>query len=478
MTKKLRSRIMAIMMILLSFTLIGILIAINIFHYSKVANEENYIAQYYLETKKNTPDIKSGGDTPRNTKPANNSPAQNTETSTDTTLEDTTEHNTENSTEKKQKAPEDKSRSNPPKENKKPGNSKSYLSSDELERLMKGYSIIYVEYSNEHSFLSLERNNADTYTEDEIKAICEKALQANTDTGSIDQLKYVISHSKDGYDIVIMDLAVSRRNNRTLLVYSILFGILGLFIFTFLSYGISNLIVRPVEAAFEQQKDFISAASHELKTPLTVIQANSELLEDQFGHSKWLTYIQAECEQMSKLVTSLLTLTKLDHDAHTQLPFCEFNLSDAFLERILPFESVAFEKQITFNYEITPHITITGIKEQLQQVLTIMLDNAIYHTNSNGEIMVSLVQSNHNITLTVSNTGEPISPEDQKKLFQRFYRADKARSRENGHFGLGLSIAKSIVDQHHGTIDIHCSDGITSFIVSLRNTSSTKESHL
>ena len=227
-------------------------------------------------------------------------------------------------------------------------------------------------------------------------------------------------------------------------------------------------MIKLVETAFTKQEEFIAAASHELKTPLTVIQANSEIVEDQFGKSKWLTYIQTECDRMNQLISSLLTLAKLEQSTEQNEAMYECNLSEAFLERILPFESIAFEKNYTFTYDIPPDILLPGVREQLQQVLTTMVDNAFYHTTPNGHIGITLSQNNRTITLTVSNTGKAIPPEEQERLFQRFYRSDKSRSREDGHFGLGLSIAKAIVEHHNGTIKIHCENGTTNFITTFR----------
>ncbi|MCM1179440.1 MAG: HAMP domain-containing histidine kinase [Clostridium sp.] len=252
-----------------------------------------------------------------------------------------------------------------------------------------------------------------------------------------------------------------------MLIISVILGIAGLIVFAILSYLISGLMVRPVEEAFEKQKQFISDVSHELKTPIAVILSNSELLEDQIGHSQWLTYIKNECDCMRNLVESLLTLTKLEQTPYTDTEKHEFSLSDAMLERILPLESIAFEKQIDMNYDIEPDVTFFGVKEQLQQVLTILIDNAQNHTDAHGHISITLQKTAHHVRFQVSNTGEPISEEEQLRLFERFYRVDKARNRAQGHYGLGLAIAKTIVENHRGRISVHCEDGVTTFTVSL-----------
>lgn len=415
MTRKLRYRIMAIIMLLSSATLISILIAINLLQNDKTRKEERGISQFYLEhrTRENfPPEPPLSGD-------------------------------------------------------KELRGNRNHLSDDELEQMSKLYPLVYARYTENMELISMDTSQGNNYDKETLQNYCEEVLQKEADHGIIGDFSYIKRHFQNVYDIVLMDRQLSGRSNRNFLLYSIILGLIGLIIFFFLSYVISGLIVKPVEKAFLAQKEFVAAASHELKTPLTVIQANSELLEDEYGDNKWLSYIQTECSRMSKLISSLLLLTKLEQLPDSLSSQTEFNLSDACLARILPFESVAFEKHLTLEYSIAPDIIMNGESEELQQVLTILLDNALYYTKENGRIDISLSEKKHNILLSVANEGVPVPPEEREKLFLRFYRIDKARSRENGHFGLGLSIAKSIVDQYHGSIDIQCENGVTCFTVKL-----------
>lgn len=326
---------------------------------------------------------------------------------------------------------------------------------------------ILVRYKSDGTLDSIDNTLSDSYTNEEITSYCEDILQKKENHGSIGQLRYMIRQSKIGTDIFFIDHTAENKSGQRLLIISIILGAVGLVIFAILSYAISGLMVRPVEETFEKQKQFISDASHELKTPITVILSNSELLEEQIGSSQWLTYIKNECDRMRNLVESLLTLTKLEQVPYTDVIKNDFSLSNAMLERILPIESVAFEKDIHMNYDIEPDVNFFGVKEQIQQVLTILMDNALNHTNAQGSINITLQKAAHYIRFQVTNTGEPISKEDQEKLFERFYRVDKARNRAQGHYGLGLSIAKTIVENHHGKISVHCEDGYTTFTVSL-----------
>lgn len=433
-TNKLRHKIMALMMILLSFTLILILVATNILNYEKITGEMNDVSEYYLSEKINQ--------TQPSPPPKSNSSQGENENSNK-------EH------------PE----MNPPK--REPSFPQTKTSDKDLKELVHSYSLIYIKCSNlkEYQYSESNRDDTATYSEDTRKEYAQKILNQSEDTGKIGTLKFIRQHSFDGYHIVLMDTNISYRSFRSFLITSLILGLIGLFIFIFLSYLISCLIVRPVEKVFQQQKDFISAASHELKTPITIIQANSELLSDQYGNSKWLSYIQSECQRMGKLVNSLLTLCRLDQNESQTQYFQNFSISDCILERLLPFESIAFEKNIKFDYTIEPALNFNGIREEIQQLFSILLDNAFYYTEPDGQIIIALKKINRQIQLSVSNTGISISKEDQNRIFQRFYRVDKARSRSHGHFGLGLPIAKDIAEKHKGTIKVHCENGLTTFLV-------------
>lgn len=327
---------------------------------------------------------------------------------------------------------------------------------------------ILVKYSSDNRLISIENSLSDSYSDEEIEQYCEEILEKGKPQGTVGQLRYVFHQNNDGSVIAFIDHTAQMQNSRNLLTISIILGVIGLIVFAFLSYVLSGLMVRPVEEAFEKQKQFISDASHELKTPITVILSNSELLEDQIGKNKQLSYIKKECDQMHHLVTSLLTLTHLEQTPYESIEKHTFCLSDALLERILPLESIAYEKGIAIQEDITPNLSYWGVREQLQQVATILIDNALTHTSEKGVITISLHKTQHHLVFTVSNTGAAIPEEEREKLFERFYRMDKARNRASGHYGLGLSIAKTIVNNHKGKIHIECKDGITSFIVTLK----------
>lgn len=235
-------------------------------------------------------------------------------------------------------------------------------------------------------------------------------------------------------------------------------GVFSLVFFFVLAYIFASWAIRPVNKAFESQKQFIGDASHELKTPLTILSANTDILQSEIGENNWLISTKEEIKRMNLLVQDLLYLAKSDSD-EIQNIMESFNFSKAITSMCLSFESVVFEDNKKLLLEIENDIYLNGDEAKIKQVIAILLDNAIKHTNDGGEIIVSLKMSNSKKHLIVYNTGEGISEKDIKKIFERFYRSDTSRARETGGTGLGLSIAKAIVEQNNGKIAVESEFG-------------------
>lgn len=248
-------------------------------------------------------------------------------------------------------------------------------------------------------------------------------------------------------------------------------GLVCLLICYGLSLFLSHLCIVPIEKAWKQQQEFVADASHELKTPLTVILANLAILknhrEETFAaNEKYLKYIEEEAGHMSNLVNDLLFLAK--NDAGIEPPVMErINLSDILYNCYLSFEAVAYEKGLQLETDIDENLCLLGVSEKLDRLCAILIDNACKYTQRKGTIHISLHAKNAHILLKVTNSGAAIPKEQLAHLFERFYRVDEARTRGEAGYGLGLSIAASIVKMHHGTIHAESSavDG-TSFLVS------------
>lgn len=229
-----------------------------------------------------------------------------------------------------------------------------------------------------------------------------------------------------------------------------------------LSRFISEWITKPARESFEKQKQFIADASHELKTPLSVIVASSEALEDNPKEKKWLTNIKEEANRMNLLITDLLELAKSEQKADS--------LKDGDLSKVvelstLTFEGKAFESNIKIDYDIDSNIKMKMSENSIKQLVEILLDNAVKHSEEKSTINISLKEDNNQIELLVKNKGEAIPKEEEEKIFERFYRVDKSRNRDNNRYGLGLAIAKNIVLNHNGKISAYSIDGTTIFKV-------------
>ncbi|CAM4299687.1 sensor histidine kinase [Paenibacillus xylanexedens] len=267
---------------------------------------------------------------------------------------------------------------------------------------------------------------------------------------------YVVDSSGTGHMIVFIDVTAQQGILTNLIYTFVVVGLIMLIVIYFLSRYFANRSIAPVREAFEKQKQFIGDASHELKTPLAIISTNTDVLlanqEDTIANqAKWLHYIKSETERMTGLTNDLLYLTQMD-DSRSTMIHAKFNMSDAVESIILPMEAVIFEKNISLDYNIEPNLTVHGNSEQIKQVILILLDNAVKYSGPKGSVNVTLQKQNNDVVLAVSNTGEGIAPEHLDRIFDRFYRTDSSRARKHGGHGLGLAIARSIVDQHKGEL--------------------------
>ena len=273
------------------------------------------------------------------------------------------------------------------------------------------------------------------------------------------RLRFLVERRPDGeLRIAFADLGWETASLRNLSLLSLLVWALAMVGLFFVSLVLSSVALRPAERAWQQQRQFVADASHELKTPLTVILANTGLVlshpEDTVAaQSKWLEYTHDEAEQMKELVDDMLFLDKSDA-ARQPAARAETAMSEVALGCLLPFESVAFEAGVALKHRITPGLSLRGDEGQLRRLVMILLDNAVKYAGPGGTVTFTLERHQERLRLAVHNTGEPIPPEHLPHLFERFYRADAARNRSGGGYGLGLAIARSIVEGHHGRLTV------------------------
>ena len=304
---------------------------------------------------------------------------------------------------------------------------------------------------------------------DEIKEYAMNAANKKSDSGIIGNYIYNKRVREANRDLTIILVESSSEINKIkfVIVSSVIVAGIGIFFIYILSKKIARLIVKPVEETFNKQRDFISDASHELKTPLAVIQANSDVLEGEIGKNKWLTYIQNETDNMNKLIQELLLLTKIENIDKLREPE-KFNMSNHVELIVSSFESMAFEKNVKIENKIQKEIITKNFnKDDITHILSTLVDNAIKHTEEKKKVIIELRKNKDKIIINVKNKGDEIPISEREKIFDRFYRIDKSRNRSESRYGLGLSIAKAIVLKNNGTITVDYKDGYTIFEVAL-----------
>ncbi|MCD7867373.1 MAG: HAMP domain-containing histidine kinase [Clostridiales bacterium] len=276
---------------------------------------------------------------------------------------------------------------------------------------------------------------------------------------------YYIETEGDATLVVLMDNSVMNANIRTLFQYTLIFGALTLVLLFLVSLFLSRRIVQPLEESYRKQKQFVSDADHELKSPLTVINTNLDLLEQEKGPSRWLGNIRHESRRMSGLVGQLLELARTEEAAP---PMERLNFSRLVTGNLLPFEALAYEKNLTLESEIQENVFVNGNPEQLENLISTLTDNALSYAPEHTAVRVRLCAYPEELLFSVSNEGKPLSEEQMDSIFDRFYRADEVRSGDSGHYGLGLAIARAAVLSHHGKIQVSCQEGRVIFTVRLR----------
>lgn len=336
---------------------------------------------------------------------------------------------------------------------------------------------------DEEGEISLEAGENVKVSQEVVEQAVEEVLASGAERGKLNDLglRFLKELTPQGdTHIAFSDLSWEWSSLWRLVFNSLLIGAGALVVFFLISLFLSHLALKPVEEAWMQQRQFVADASHELKTPLTVILANTGIIE---GHAqdtvasqdKWIRYIREEAQRMKGLVEDMLFLAKHD-DARrpTKSQLC--NLSDLTTGCVLRFESVAFESGVELDSEIQPGLTLQGDLDCLERLVMILLDNAVKYAGDPGRVRLELQRRQERAVLSVTNTGAPIPQEHLEHLFQRFYRVDGSRSRKEGGYGLGLAIAQTIVQAHRGQIEVRSdAQSGTCFTVTLPRVSVQKQ---
>ena len=309
---------------------------------------------------------------------------------------------------------------------------------------------------------SIEEDASEEYA----KTVVAKFEKRGKSKGFYDEYRYMITKTEQGYSVIFVDCASDLSGFRKELVTSIVVSALGFFAVYLLVLFFSKKVFRPVEESYQKQKHFITDASHELKTPLTIISANVEVMEMEAEESKWSQSIKKQVSRMIGLVDQLVTLSRLDEQVESSKE--RFSLSDAILDTAQNYVTVAESGGKEFSIDVAENLSMNGDEKQIRQMTGLLLDNAMKYAAGGSEdtkaterpkIRISLQQKGKKAELRLWNTTDELAQGAHDELFERFYRPDSSRSSKTGGSGIGLSIVKSIAEAHHGKVTAVSKDG-------------------
>ena len=276
---------------------------------------------------------------------------------------------------------------------------------------------------------------------------------------------YVDGYVERGTRVIFLDCGRSLSSFRSTLLASLGLSALGLLAVLVLLLILSRRIVRPVAESYERQKKFITDAGHELKTPMTIISADVDLAETDCGENQWLADIRRQAQRLTGLTNDLIYLSRMEEE-QPKLQYIEFPLSDVVEEMAMPFQAPAKSQGKEPSLHIQPMLSCTGDEKAIRQLLSILLDNALKYSPAGGKLELRLQKQGRNLLLTVFNTtSQPVERDKLPHLFDRFYRSDQSRNSQTGGYGLGLSIARSIVQAHKGKIRAESPDGNSLLVI-------------
>jgi len=299
---------------------------------------------------------------------------------------------------------------------------------------------------------SVDLGRVASVDETTAREYASQILKKSKTKGFIKHYRYIYNKTEGESIIVFMDCYRNLATHRNTVLISVIISSIGLLMVFVLLTIFSQRIIKPVAESYEKQKRFITDAGHELKTPLTIINADSDLLTIDYGENEWLDDIRVQTKKLTNLTNDLVYLARMDEE-HTKVAFLDFSLSDVVEDVASSFSGLAISQNKELNSRIEPMISFCGDEKAIRQLVSILLDNAIKYSPEETMIELSLLKDAKGVRLVVSNESEmELEKESLSMLFERFYRSEKSRNSDTGGYGLGLSIAQSVVNAHKGKI--------------------------
>ena len=338
-------------------------------------------------------------------------------------------------------------------------NGRGFLRSLEINEETPYTTRFFTVLFDEHGEIqSADIGNIAAIEEADAKEYAVKVFSSGKEKGFLSSYRYKRTDTDDGFMILFLDCRQDLSSFRSVILISILVGLGGMAAFLLLTILLSRIIMRPVADSYTRQKQFITDAGHELRTPLSVIDANTEVMEMLHGEDEWTQSTRRQVKRLSSLTTELIALSKMEEDPKT-MQRTEFSLSDAVDECVQDFTAVAASSGKEINASIEPGILYSGEEKSIRQLLAILLDNAVKYCLPDHAITLSLTRKGRGVQFIISNPADNVTKGKQNRLFERFYRTDASRSSKTGGYGIGLSIAHAVVERHKGKIAAESTDG-------------------
>ena len=334
--------------------------------------------------------------------------------------------------------------------------------SPELPYESRYFSVLF---SPSSQILLVETDRITAVSAEQAVAYGVEVLQTGDERGFLDSFRYIKTDEGTTTRITFLDCGRRLDAFHNFLTISILMAAVGFVIVFLVIAFFAGKFIHPIAESHEKQKRFITDAGHEIKTPLTIINANVDLLEMEIGKNECLQDIQQQIKRLTTLTNDLVYLARMEEAEHS-LPMIEFPVSEVVEETAAPFKTLAQVQEKTFQCEVQPLLSMRGNDKAISQLVSVLMDNALKYAPAGGSVSLHFARKNKALLLTVSNTTEnAVPPEALSRVFDRFYRTDPSRNSETGGHGIGLSLAKAIVTSHGGKISAETLDGGKTFCI-------------